>query len=105
MYYLMQCIHHPNMDDARNQHRAEHREWVKSSGQGCAAVLIGSATVDENATSTGNFGILQAESYENAMAFATGDPFNREGIVAEIRISRLPDGFQAHRISDPMSTL
>lgn len=105
MYFLMQCIHHPNMDAQRDINRTEHREWVKSSGQGCAAVLIGSATTDDTGTSTGNFGILEATSFENAMAFAEGDPFNREAIVAEIKMTALPDGFQAHRITEPMSSL
>lgn len=105
MYFLMQCEHHPNMNDARDQHRAAHRQWVKSSGEGVAAVLIGSATIGEDGNSSGNFGILEAKSLADAMAFAEGDPFTKAGIVAKINMTPLPEGFQAHRISDPMSSL
>ena len=104
MYFLMQCTHHPDMDNLRNEHRAEHREWVKSGGKGTAIVLIGSATINDEATSTGNFGILEAENQANAMAFAEGDPFNVAGIVSNISMTRLADGFQAHRIPEPMSS-
>lgn len=104
MYFLMQCSHHPDMDNLRDQHRAEHRKWVKSGGDGVAIVLIGSATINDQATSIGNFGILQAEDLTAAMAFAEGDPFNRAGIVSDIKMTRLADGFQAHRIPEPMSS-
>ncbi|PCI85140.1 MAG: hypothetical protein COB24_13955 [Hyphomicrobiales bacterium] len=104
MYFLMQCSHHPDMDNLRDQHRADHRQWVKSGGGGVAIVLIGSATINDQATSIGNFGILQAESLANATAFAEGDPFNRAGIVSDIEMTRLTDGFQAHRIPEPMSS-
>lgn len=104
MYFLMQCSHHDDMDNLRDQHRAEHRQWVKSGGDGVAIVLIGSATINDQATSTGNFGILQAKSLADAMAFAEGDPFNSAGIVSDIKMTRLADGFQAHRIPEPMSS-
>ena len=104
MYFLMQCTHHPDMDNLRDKHRAKHREWVKSGGNGLAIVLIGSATIDNQATSTGNFGILETKNLVDAMAFAEGDPFNSAGIVSDISMTRLADGFQAHRIPEPMSS-
>lgn len=103
MYFLMQCIHHSDMDKLRDDHRTKHREWVKSGGMGLAVVLIGSATINDEAISTGNFGILQTKSLADAMAFAEGDPFNNAGIVSDISMTRLTDGFQAHRIPEPMS--
>lgn len=105
MYFLMQCEHHPDMNDLRDEHRAAHRQWVQSAGQGLAGVLIGSATLGEDGNSNGNFGVLEAESLENAMAFAKGDPFNLAGIVSKISMTPLPDGFQAHRIAEPMSQI
>ena len=91
------------METKRDTHRAEHRDWVKSGGNGLAAVLIGSALTDESGASIGNFGILEAEDAAGARGFAEGDPFAREGIVASIEITPLPDTFQAHRISEPMT--
>lgn len=103
MFFLMRCLHHEDQDAARDTHRPSHRAWVQSGGDGLAAVLIGSALVDEGGSSIGNFGILEAASVEAARAFAEGDPFNRAGIVAAIELTRLPDTFQAARISDPMT--
>lgn len=101
----MQCSHHADMDNLRDQHRAAHRAWVQSGGNGVAIVLIGSATTNDQAISIGNFGILKADSETNAYAFAEGDPFNGAGIVSKINITRLPDGFQEHRITEPMTNL
>ncbi|MFA7416676.1 MAG: YciI family protein [Rhizobium sp.] len=103
MYFLMRCLHHPEQDAARDTHRPAHRSWVQSGGEGTAIVLIGSALLDENGASIGNFGILEASDLAQARAFAEGDPFNRAGIVASIELTPLPDSFQSHRISEPMT--
>lgn len=105
MFFLMRCHHHDGMDDRREAVRAEHKAWVASAGDGSAGVLIGSATVDPDGKSTGNWGVLEAKDAASARAFAEGDPFNRAGIVSEIDIIPLPDTFQAYRIAEPMSKL
>lgn len=103
MFFLMTCEHHADQDAARDEHRPRHREWVRSGGNGLAAVLIGSATRYEDGSTRGNFGILEADNLANAMAFAEGDPFAKAGIVKVISMVPLPDTFQAHRISEPMT--
>jgi len=103
MYFLMVCRHHDGVDEKRGSVRAEHRKWVVSGGEGSASVLIGSATLGEDGNANGNFGVLEAKDAASARAFAEGDPYNRAGIVAAIEITPLPDTFQAHRISEPMS--
>ena len=50
MFFLMRCLHHSGMDAKRDTHRAEHRDWVKSGGDGLAAVLIGLGVVLWGAT-------------------------------------------------------
>jgi uncharacterized protein YciI len=102
MFFLMQCTHHPDMDTKRDALRPNHRAWVVSGGDGLAHVLVGSATQAPDGAALGNFGILQADSETNAMAFAQGDPFAQGGVVSDIRLTRLADSFQAHRI-DPMT--
>lgn len=102
MFFLMQCTHHPDMDSRRDILRPEHRAWVASGGDGLARVLVGSATQMDNGVTLGNFGILEADSQAKAMAFAEGDPFTRGGVVSDIRLTRLADGFQAQRI-EPMT--
>ena len=102
-FFLMRCLHHPNMDAKRDEVRPTHRAWVSSGGEGLASVLIGSAMLSDDGSALGHFGILEAASPEDARAFAEGDPFNTNGIVAEIHLTPLPDTFQAHRISERMS--
>lgn len=87
----------------RDTHRAEHRAWVQSGGEGRAVVLIGSALLDENGQGIGNWGVLSAKDEESARAFAEGDAFYRAGIVETVELTRLPDSFQAHRIPEPMT--
>lgn len=103
MFFLMRCFHHPNKDAARDQFRPLHREWVQNGGNGLAQVFVGSAIWDNDGKALGHFGILEAQSLTAAEAFAQGDPFNREGIVERIELERLADGFQAHRITEPMT--
>jgi uncharacterized protein len=103
MFFLMRCLHRPQQDAARDFHRPAHRAWVQSGGEGLAAVLIGSALLDDAGASMGNFGILQADSLAKARAFAEGDPFNGAGIVETIELTPLPDTFQANRIAEPMT--
>jgi uncharacterized protein len=98
MFFLMQCPHHPNCDATKDQLRPAHRQWVQTGGDGLASVLIGSALWDSAGQATGNFGILEAASESAARAFAEGDPFFKAGVIAEIRLTRLADSFQAHRI-------
>ena len=102
-FFTMHCYHHPNKDAARDDARPVHREWVKSGGNGLASVLIGSAFLDDDGTPIGHWGILESETADTARRFAEGDPFHLNGVVARIEIVPLPDGFQAHRITDRMS--
>lgn len=99
----MRCLHHAGQDAGRDSHRPAHRAWVQSGGEGLAAVLIGSALLDDKGASIGNFGILEAASLQDARAFAERDPFHQAGIVASVELTPLPDSFQAARITDPMT--
>lgn len=103
MFFLMICHHKPDVTGLRDKARPEHRVHVASGGDGLVRVLTGSAMRDDNQkTGIGNFGILEADSVEKARAFAQNDPFNIQGVVERIEITRLADNFQAHRI-DPMT--
>lgn len=103
MYFLMINRHNEDVAALRDELRPAHRAYVASGGEGLARVLIGSALREHDTEEgNGNFGILEAENLDNAMAFAEGDPFNAGGVVRSIELIRLPDKFQAHRI-DPMS--
>lgn len=104
MYFLMLCTHDdgPGVAALRDSLRPAHRAWVASGGEGLAVVLTGSALWDDAGNGTGNFGILQCETEAAARAFAEGDPFHTGGVVRDIRLIRLADGFRAERIQ-PLS--
>lgn len=104
MFFLMECRHHPDIDEKRDAMRATHRDWVRSGGNGLASVLVGSALLDEAGRGIGHFGILEAESKADARAFADLDPFATEGIVSETRLVLLPDTFPADRIAPRLTT-
>lgn len=100
MFFLMICHHHegPEIGALRDSLRPMHRDWVTSGGNGVAIVLTGSALWDAAGLGIGNFGILQAETEAAARAFAEGDPFATGGVVRNITLTRLADGFRADRI-------
>lgn len=102
MFFLMQCHHHPGRDADRDRLRPLHRDWVAGGG-GVASVLIGSAMWADDGTAIGHWGVIEATTAEAARAFAEGDPFYTGGVVATVSMTRLADGFQAHRISDRMT--
>ncbi|GGD20409.1 YciI family protein [Sinisalibacter lacisalsi] len=103
MFFLMECRHHPGKDAERDRLRPSHRDWVGTGGNGLASVLIGSALWDEAGQAIGHWGVLEAATEANARAFAEGDPFAAEGVVAETRLTRLADTFQADRIAERMT--
>jgi uncharacterized protein YciI len=103
MFFLMENIHHPGKQAERDRLRPHHRNWVGSGGIGLCSVLIGSALWDAEGEAIGHWGVLEAKSEDDAREFSEGDPFYAEGVVAELRLTRLADGFQAHRIPDRMS--
>lgn len=102
-FFLMRCVHHPGKDGERDRLRPQHRDWVGTGGNGLVSVLIGSALHDDAGAGIGNWGVLEARGMADAHSFATGDPFNKAGIVKQIELTALPDGFQAARITSPMS--
>lgn len=99
MHFLMHCRHHEGVDALRDATRPAHREHVASGGNGLVRVLIGSGLANEDGDRSGNFGILEAESRADAVAFAQTDPFNLTGIVESIEITAIAEGFPAHRIT------
>lgn len=104
MFFLMENRHHPGKDAERDRLRPIHRDWVRSGGAGLASVLIGSALWDENGSAIGHWGVLEAGTEAEARAFAEGDPFFAEGVVASLTLTRLADTFQADRIAERMTT-
>lgn len=100
----MECRHHPGQQDARDSRRPSHRDWVRSGGEGRASVLIGSALWDVDGRALGHWGVLEAATEADARAFAEGDPFATGGIVAETRLTRLADTFEAARVAQRMTT-
>jgi len=99
----MDCRHFPGKQPERDRLRPEHRDWVASGGAGLASVLVGSALWDDAGEAIGHWGILEAETEARARAFAEGDPFARDGVVETLTLTRLADGFQAHRIGERMT--
>ena len=103
MFFLMRCTHRPDADAARDALRPSHRDWNRSGGGGLVSVLTGSALWAEDGTALGHWGILEAASLQDARAYIDGDPFVTGGVVAEIELTRMADGFAADRINPRMT--
>ena len=99
MHFLMLCRHRDGVDTVRDAMRPAHRAHVASGGNGLVRVLIGSGLLAESGDRSGNFGILEAQSRDDALAFAEDDPFNAAGVIEAIEIVAIADGFPAHRIA------
>lgn len=99
MFVLMRCLHKPGADAERDALRPTHRDWNKSGGEGLVSVITGSALRAPDGTAIGHWGILEAESLDKARAYIDGDPFTRSGIVTDIELTRMADGFAADRIN------
>ena len=84
--FIMTCRHHVGTAEMREANRASHRRWVDTGGDGLVSVLIGSAIVDDQQNNVGHFGILEAESQANALAFAEGDAFFTAGMSQASRL-------------------
>ena len=98
MHFLMLCRHRDDVATLRDANRSAHRAHVASGGNGLVRVLIGSGLQADNGERSGNFGILEAETLADALAFAEGDPFNAAGVIASIEMIAIVDGFPAHLI-------
>lgn len=99
MHFLMLCRHRRGVDALRDATRPAHRAHVASGGDGRVRVLLGSGLAAETGERNGNFGILEADSHADALAFAEADPFNLAGVVEAIEIIAMAEGFPAHRIA------
>ena len=102
-FFVMKCLHHTNVGDKKEAVRPLHRAWVDSGSEGLVSVLLGSAIVNDDKQAIGHWGILEARTKADAMAFAEDDAFNVKGIVASIELTQLASTFQAHRVTEPMS--
>ena len=99
MHFLMICRHREGVDALRDATRPAHRDHVAAGGNGLVRVLIGSGLAAESGERNGNFGILDAGSREDALAFAEADPFKLAGVIESIEIIAMAEGFPAHRIA------
>jgi hypothetical protein len=79
MFFLMRCLHHEGQDAARDTHRPSHRAWVQSGGEGLAAVLIGSALVDEGGSALGNFASWRPRAWKRRRLLRKAIPSNVPG--------------------------
>ena len=76
-------------------HRAEHRAWVQSGGEGRAVVLIGSALLDEDGQAIGNWGVLQAADMGECPRLCRRRcPFFAQVSSASVELTPLPETFQ-----------
>ncbi len=92
MYYLRTCYDKPGVGAARNEFRAEHREYLKpfaQEGRPVRIILAGPmCTSDADDTNLGSFMILEAASHDEIWNFHQGDPFVLRELFGRVEIVR-----------------
>jgi uncharacterized protein YciI len=90
MLWVISCVDKPNTAAIREQHLQPHRDYLQS--QKGILVLAGATQSDDGSSAIGSLFIVNVDSRAKAKAFSDGDPFTKNGVFSEIRITRMRKG-------------
>jgi hypothetical protein len=90
MLWVISCVDKPNTAAIREQHLQPHRDYLQS--QKGILVLAGATQSDDGSTAIGSLFIVNVDSRAKAKAFSDGDPFTKNGVFSEIKITRMRKG-------------
>jgi uncharacterized protein YciI len=87
--FAVHAIDRPNTLQLRLDHYAAHRAFVEDQeAQGISVILSGPLQSDDGEVMTGSLFVLEASDRAAIDAFVKDDPFTRQGVWGEVRISR-----------------
>lgn len=87
--FAVHAIDKPGALPLRLEHYAAHRAYVEDQeAQGVTVILSGPLQTDDGERMTGSLFVLQAQTRAAIENFVAADPFTREGVWGEVRISR-----------------
>lgn len=90
MLWVISCTDKPNTAAIREQHLQPHRDYLQS--QKSILVLAGATQTDDGSAAIGSLFVVNVDSRAKAKAFSDGDPFTRNGVFSEVKITRMRKG-------------
>lgn len=85
MPFLIVATDKPDSADLRQQTRATHLAYLAENAD--RLLLAGAQWTDDAQTAVGSVLVLDADSREDAEAFAAADPYAQAGLFASVAIS------------------
>jgi uncharacterized protein YciI len=87
--FAVHAIDRPDTLQLRLDHYAAHRAFVEDQeAQGITVILSGPLQSDDGELMTGSLFVLEACDRVAIDSFVANDPFTRQGVWGEVRISR-----------------
>jgi uncharacterized protein YciI len=87
--FAVHAIDRPSTLQLRLDHYAAHRAFVEDQeAQGITVIVSGPLQSDDGEVMTGSLFVLEACNRAAIDAFVADDPFTKQGVWAEVRISR-----------------
>lgn len=86
MPYIIQTTDKPDSQELRQRTRPEHLAYLTENVD--RLLLAGAKWNDDETHATGSVIIVDADTRDEAEAFAANDPFAKAGLFAEVTITR-----------------
>lgn len=97
--YVVQATDRPNSLELRLEHYAAHRTYIESHQQGgdVFVTMSGPLQTDDGEAMIGSLVLVEATSREAVERFVAVDPFTREGVWEDVRITRFHRRFGSQK--------
>jgi len=84
MYFIILCTDKPDSGDVRAANRDAHITYLKAHADD---IRLGGATPNPDGDGvSGSFLLIEAASYDDAKAWAAGDPFAKAGLFRDVEV-------------------
>lgn len=85
-FWTITAIDRPGALSTRMAHYDEHRAYLNQAD--IDIVMAGPMVDDDGETPTGSFFVVSCDTREEAASFNQGDPFHRNSVWGDIRITQ-----------------
>lgn len=90
MLWVAYCIDNENTKETRDRFLAVHREYLDANAN--KIFFSGPLQSDDASFNNGSIFVLNVASRSDAEAFVQNEPFYKNGVFADVRVSRTREG-------------
>lgn len=90
MFWAITRVAAPNFAAMREKGLQAHRDYLRSQKQ--ILLMAGVMVTDDDKGFTGSVLIVHVNSRAEAQAFVDGDPFQKDGLFTDVKITRIRRG-------------